>query len=104
MKRVVVESPYAGDVEANKQYAKECMLDCLRRGEAPLASHLLYTQILDDSDPEQRELGIQAGFTWNRMAELVCFYVDKGVSHGMDKGMTFVKEKGIPYDIRKLYG
>ena len=37
---VVIESPYAGDVEANVAYAKRCVLDCLRLGEAPYASHL----------------------------------------------------------------
>jgi len=40
MKLVVIESPYAGDIEANVKYARECMSDCLKRGEAPIASHL----------------------------------------------------------------
>jgi hypothetical protein len=70
MRRVVLESPFAGDVEANLKYARECMADCLRRGEAPIASHLLYTQpgILDDTKPEERKLGMEAGFTWNVLA------------------------------------
>jgi len=44
MTRVIIESPYAGDIEVNLKYAKLCILDSLKRGEAPLASHLLYTQ------------------------------------------------------------
>lgn len=40
------------------------MLDALDRGEAPYASHLLYTQMLDDTIPAERELGIKAGFAW----------------------------------------
>lgn len=50
MMRVVVESPFAGDIQKNIEYARKCMADCLKRGEAPFASHLLYTQdgILDD--------------------------------------------------------
>lgn len=44
MKRVILESPYAGDVERNLTYARECVRDSLSRGEAPIASHLLYTQ------------------------------------------------------------
>ena len=40
MIRVVVESPFAGDVERNMEYAKEAVLDCLRRGEAP--THPIY--------------------------------------------------------------
>ena len=46
MRFVIVESPYAGDVAANVEYARAAVADCLRRGEAPFASHLLYT--LDD--------------------------------------------------------
>lgn len=36
MRRVILESPYAGDVEANIAYARRCIADCLRRGEAPI--------------------------------------------------------------------
>ena len=45
---VVIETPYSRDVEANTEYARACLLDSLRRGEAPIASHLLHTQVLDD--------------------------------------------------------
>ena len=60
MRLVYVESPYAGDVERNVQYARACLADCLRRGEAPFASHLLYTQegILDDLIEGERMKGI----------------------------------------------
>ncbi len=42
MRRVVIESPYAGDVERNLRYLRLAMADCLERGEAPYASHALY--------------------------------------------------------------
>src|SRR5690606_24498929 len=45
---VIIESPYSGDVERNTEYARSCLLDSLRRGEAPIASHLLHTQVLED--------------------------------------------------------
>lgn len=53
---VLLESPYAGNVELNVTYARACMRDCLKRGEAPFASHLLYTQpgVLDDLVPNER--------------------------------------------------
>lgn len=43
-----------------------CMRDCLERGEARIASHLRYAQpgILRDGVPEERRLGIEAGFAW----------------------------------------
>ena len=46
MRLMIVESPYAGDMEANTEYARDACatLDSLMRGEAPIASHLLYTQ------------------------------------------------------------
>ena len=46
MKLVVIESPYAGDIEENEKYARECMRDAILRGEAPIDNHqtcLLYT-------------------------------------------------------------
>jgi len=66
MKRVIVESPYKGDIPTNVAYAREALRDSLMRGEAPLASHLLYTQegVLRDEIPEERALGIEAGLSW----------------------------------------
>lgn len=90
MKLVVIESPYAGEIEANVEYARRCAADALKRGEAPFLSHLLYTQpgILNDLVPEERELGIQAGIAWARCADLVAVYTDRGVSRGMEFGVA----------------
>jgi len=82
-------------------YARECLLDSLRRGEAPLASHLLYTQVLDDEVPEDRSLGMSAGFAWNRHAELVAVYADLGVSRGMRTGISIAETHGIPVEHRE---
>jgi hypothetical protein len=92
LRLVVIESPLSAHtragIERNKDYAKECMRDSLRRGEAPYASHLLFDQpgILDDTIPLQREQGIMAGFAWGERAERVAFYVDLGISSGMLRG------------------
>ena len=104
MKLVIIESPYAGNIEENVRYARACMRDCLMRGEAPLASHLLYTQegVLDDKDPIERSLGIAAGFDWNAKAELVVVYQDLGVSKGMQQGIEFAESRGIPVEYRKI--
>ena len=105
MKRVIIESPYAGDVKRNIKYAKMCMKDSLMRGEAPLASHLLYTRkgILDDTIPEERKLGIDAGFAWLEQAELHVFYIDYGYSKGMLLGKEFAEMRNIPIEERKIY-
>lgn len=71
--RVIVESPYAGDIDRNVRYVRACMRDCLLllRGESPFASHALYTQegVLRDDVPEERMHGISAGFAWREAAD-----------------------------------
>jgi hypothetical protein len=104
MKLVVIESPYAGDVAGNLEYAKKCVHDCLKRGEAPYASHLFFTQdgILDDTIPEQRKLGIEAGFAWGRAADLVAFYIDRGWSRGMRAGYEEAVHRKAMIELRSL--
>lgn len=89
MKKVILESPYAGDVARNLTYARRALRDSLLRGEAPLASHLLYTQdgVLDDTVPSDRALGIKAGFAWYKHAESAVVYADYGLTLGMLKGI-----------------
>jgi hypothetical protein len=106
MKRVILESPYAAEseeeIELNIRYARECVRDSLSRGEAPIASHLLYTQegILDDKIPEERQQGIDAGLAWKDVADLHVFYVDWGMSKGMEYAMKYVTENKIPFEER----
>jgi hypothetical protein len=104
MKLVVIESPFAGDVEANIRYARAAMADSLARGEAPIASHLLYTQpgILDDRNPEDRTLGIEAGLLWASRAELTAAYVDLGISSGMAAAIERSRAEDRPVEMRSL--
>jgi hypothetical protein len=103
-KTVCIESPFAGDVVANVTYARACMLDSLKRGEAPFLSHLLYTQCLDDDIPEERTLGMAAGFAWGAKAELCAVYIDRGVSGGMQAGIARAQANGIPVVTRRIEG
>ena len=102
MRLVIIESPYAGDVEKNIHYARRAMLDSLSRDEAPIASHLLYPQVLDDLIPGERQLGIEAGLAWRRVAELSAFYVDLAWSRGMVAAKALLDREGRPYSIRAL--
>ena len=105
MRRVILESPYVGDVERNLAYARACLRDCLLRGEAPIASHLLYTQpgVLDDNKREERNLGIEAGLVWGSLAEATVVYTDRGISGGMKFGIERAWKEGRPVEYRKLY-
>ena len=104
MRLVIVESPYAGDIEANVEYARRCVRDSLFRGEAPIASHLLYTQpgILRDEITSERQWGIDAGLAWRSVAEATVVYIDRGVSRGMEYGIAVAKQAGLPVEIRSL--
>lgn len=98
----IIESPYAGDRNENIKYARRAMLDSLRRGEAPFASHLLYTQVLDDGIPDDRELGILAGFQFYSVAALCAVYTDMGVSPGMLRGLERARSANIPVTYRLI--
>ena len=101
---VFIESPFAGDVDTNIRYARACMRDSLNRGESPFAMHLLYTQdgILDDDIPEERNLGIEAGFAWGKHASKTVVYTDLGITPGMELGIQRAKEEGREVEYREL--
>ena len=103
-RRVILESPYTGDVARNMDYVRAAMRDSLLRDEAPIASHALYTQqgVLDDSIPEERELGINAGLAWGVEAEATVVYTDFGISGGMKYGIERAKREGRVVEYRKL--
>ena len=104
MTLVIIESPFAGDVETNIQFARACMHDSLMRGEAPFASHLLYTQegILNDDVPKERSLGIKAGLVWGKRAEKTVVYTNLGVTGGMKKGIQRAENEGREIEYREL--
>ena len=104
MRLVILESPYAGDIEANIEYARECVRDSLSRGEAPMASHLLYTQpgVLRDAVPAERQWGIDAGLAWASKAEATVVYTDRGISKGMNYGIDNAEQAGRPIEYRTI--
>ena len=103
---VAIESPYAANerfsVEDHVAYARAAMLDSLRRGEAPFASHLLYTQVLDDGIAEERAHGMAAGLALSLRLDLAAFYVDLGWSRGMEAACQRYPTRMV--DIRSLFG
>ncbi len=103
---VIIESPYAGDVERNVGYARRCLRDSLLRGEAPLASHLLYTQpgVLDDTSPDERRTGIDAGLAWGPHADASVIYTDLGITPGMATGIARAEGEGRAVEYRTIGG
>lgn len=87
------------DLAMNKRYARAAMRDALKNhGEAPSASHLLYTQegVLDDNDPEERAMGIDAGLAFRKAAVRSAVYLDRGISGGMIYGIKAAIADGKP--------
>ena len=120
---VVLESPYAGDVGRNTRYIRAAMRDAFERGELPIASHALYTLpgVLDDTNPEEREKGIDAGFTVARqllrgwlaeegrylyalpVVRVILTDLDKGkMSSGMRQGVIHASSIHMPIEFREI--
>jgi len=103
-KKVLIESPYAGNVERNVRYARACCRHLMlstandERPLAPYASHLFYTQpgLLDDGTLIERELGIGAGLAWGEDAEETIVCIDLGISSGMERGIEAAHTVGRP--------
>jgi hypothetical protein len=104
MRLVILESPFAGDMIKNLRYVRAAMHDCLMRGEAPFASHALYTLpgVLNDGIPAERSLGIEAGLAWGKRADATVVYTDLGISPGMQQGIERAQREGRPVEHRRL--
>lgn len=105
---VVVESRFAGatpkDLLINKKFTLACMRDCIKRGEAPYASHVIYAHsyIVDDFVAYERALGIYAGFLWGDFAHKTVVYTDLGISSGMQEGIIHAQNKNRVIEYREL--
>lgn len=106
----IIESPYAGAnpvaYRRNIAYLHAAIQDCLARGEVPYGSHGFFPGALDDTKPEQRKQGIEAGF---KMAEALlaagafrALYTDRGISRGMQEGIAHSDRIGMLYIPRSL--
>lgn len=106
MRLVILESPFKGNVARNLRYARAAVRDCALRGESALASHTIWTQegVLDDDKQEERDLGIECGLSWARVADAAVFYIDLGWSGGMNAALARHGAEGRSVEIRTLGG
>ena len=80
-RKVYVASKYAGNVDVNIAAAVSYCRRVIDEGYMPVASHLLYPQILDDHDPNEREMGLMFGLALLRICDEVWVFGE--VSSGM---------------------
>lgn len=92
---VYVASPFAGDMENNTQRARRYCRFVMSQGCIPFAPHLLYPQFLDDTDREERELGLFFGTAWICKCNELWVFGGR-VSDGMAREITIAKRRGLP--------
>lgn len=80
---VYVCSPYSGNVERNIRYAQELTKWALRKGYAPITPHLYLPQVLDDTEPAERALGLTVGRELLKSCSLILVGEQFGISAGM---------------------
>ena len=88
-RKIYVASPYAGNVAENVAAAVRYCRKVIDDGYMPVAGHLLYPQILDDNDPEERDLGLLFGLALLRTCDEV--WVFGTVSDGVEKEIEEAK-------------
>lgn len=102
MKKIFVCSPLRGDYEANIKKAQEyCKFIIKEFHFAPFAPHALYTAFLDDSIPEERELGLNAGIAFLLSCDEVWVFGDT-ITEGMKLEINIADRYSIPviYNIK----
>lgn len=99
--RTIIESPFAGDVQRNRLYARLSMhIALIEHNESPLAFHTIYTQCLSDADPMHRKKGIHSSFPWYEVADKIIYMIDRGISTGMHDGFITAQEMGRDVEFR----
>jgi len=83
------------------EYAKSALLDSIKRGETPFASHLLYTQVLDE-DSDERYEGINLALNWLFKVDFVAVYCDRGITEGMEMSINKANALGIRVEYRNI--
>jgi len=89
---VYICSPYSGDIERNTNSARRYCRFAVAMGYIPIAPHLLFTQFLDDSDLDERELGLFFGnVLMSKCSEVWVF--DRYTSSGMSAEINWAERK-----------
>lgn len=92
---VFVCSPYAGDIPGNTERARKYSRFAIEQGCIPIAPHLLYPQFLDETQKDERELGLFIGLVLlSKCAQLWVF--GSHISSGMAQEIYKAETKGIP--------
>lgn len=99
-------SPTREGVLHNYRRAAYAVAQLIEEGTAPLAPHLLYTQVLDEHRPEHRALGINLDLALMTLCQRVVLFTPDGtpetLTSGMRKDLERAVELGLPLEYRTL--
>ena len=91
---VYVCSPYAGDITRNTTQARRFSKFAVDEGFLPITPHLLFTQFLNDANPDEREIGMHMGLVLlTKCSELWVF--GERISAGMQREIKKAQKRGI---------
>jgi len=98
MTRVYICSPYSSDtakgVELNVARATSACTQAIRQGFIPVAPHIYFTQFLDDTSEDQRNLGMFFGLELLRLCKELWIIGDH-VSAGMQQEINEARKLGV---------
>ncbi len=98
-------SPYKGDTETNIVNAIRYCKFAVEQGFMPVCPHIYFTRFLDDSIPDERELGLALGIKLLRGCSQIWIFAESlcggdKISEGMRREILAAKKYGIK--IRKF--
>ena len=92
---IYVCSPYRGEIQRNKEYARELTRAAINSGFAPVTVHLYLTEVLDDNKPQERSRGMEAGQDILERCGYILLGEKYGISDGMQKEIILATLKGL---------
>lgn len=93
MRRVYICSPLGGNITANIENAKRYSQYVFKCGMAPVIPHF-YALVLNDDNPEERKLGMQAGISLLWVCDEIWIFGDE-ITEGMKKEILFAEKLNI---------
>lgn len=106
MSMYYIRSRYRGkdkvEIEKHIQYAKDLTRKALLHGHCAVTPHLYITECLNDSDPDERMLGLDAALELLAKCDAVIVGQRFGISEGMQAEIDRAKILNIPVFYRDV--
>ena len=91
--KIYICSPLRGDIPKNIGKALTYCREVALNGDMPIAPHIYFTQFLDDSKENERELGLNFGLELIKICDELWVYGEP--SEGMKAEITLAEVLGI---------